>query len=81
MSASSLKRLCDLPGDSLGEIHVPAVVKVWQMKSGSSLACRKHFLCEQNMGPKAAYHKDEKQRNVLSVRKWQKEKSPFWQDV
>lgn len=37
-------------------IHVPAVVKVWQMNSASSLVCRKHFLCEQNMGPQGCIY-------------------------
>lgn len=49
--ASSLKRFCDLPGGSSSMIRVPAVVRVGQMNLPSSLVCRKHFLCEQNMGP------------------------------
>lgn len=37
-------------GTLLSVIHVTVVVKAWQMNLASSLACRKHSLCEQNMG-------------------------------
>lgn len=75
LSASSLKRPCDLPGDSLSVIHVLLLWRFGRWIQPVPLSAESTSCVNKAWDPKVAYNEDEKQRNALSVRKWQKEKS------